>query len=67
MAYMSFDTQALEHLRAIRRYLAWITVIVVLIFVLSVAGIVAAATGLLEDDSSSDLNELCREIPSLCE
>jgi hypothetical protein len=64
--YMSFDTQALEHLRVIRKYLAWITFIMVLTFALSVLGFVVSATGLLDDSGTSN-DELCVDIPALCE
>jgi hypothetical protein len=61
---MDPSEQVVEHLRVIRKYLAWIAFIMVFTFVLAIAGVVLS---IANTSSSSDPGtDICARFPDLC-
>jgi hypothetical protein len=54
--------EAVEHLKVIRKYTAWIAFVVVLTFALAMVGVIVT----IADSGSSETVDLCAEFPSLC-
>lgn len=54
---------AVEHLKLIRKYTAWIAFVVVLTFALSVLGVILIVAGAASEPTTVDI---CSELPGLC-
>lgn len=52
---------AVEHLKIIRKYTAWIAFVVVLTFALAVIGVIVTVS-----EGGSGASDLCTEFPGLC-
>ncbi len=55
--------QVVEHLRVIRKYLAWIAFIMVFTFVLTVAAVVLS---IVDSSDAGPRNDICARFPEFC-